>query len=107
MTLDFLKSVRKHLLKPVITFKCLGVVSALEDGVCPANEVVTITTSFFMNSSFWMFLTIFTVVISISTLLCVRCYFGKDVYRFLDRNPRIFVSATAFGKSREGVEILV
>ena len=104
MTLDFLKSVRKHLLKPALTFKCLGVVSALEDGVCPVQEVVTITTPFFLNSSFWLFLIIFTVGIIISTLLCLRCYFGKDVYRFLERNPRIYVSATAFSRSRVGVD---
>ena len=103
-TLDFFKSVQKHFLKPVLAFKCLSVGSALEDGLCPAREVMQSITPFYMNSSFWVFLVVFTMCVIISTLLCVRWYFGKDVYHFLERHPRILISPTNYKRSKEGVD---
>ena len=100
MTQDFLNSVRKHVLKPVLIFKSLGLVSAVED-VCPAPLVVTSTTDLLYNSSFWLLLFIVMIISILSPLTCLRKFYGQNLFRLLEKTPDIFISATAITKSSQ------
>ena len=100
MTQDFLKSVRKHVLKPVLIFKSLGLVSA--EDVCPAMTVVTSTTDLIFNSSVWFFIIICTLVGILSTLVCCRRHYGQNFFKMLEKAPDIYISGTALRNARPG-----